>query len=285
MATQIKNLASVTYGYGETGVDSAISNTAVVNLIEDYSISGLKSTLNTSFRPGQNITYIVQVENTGNLPLYAVTISDDLGGSGNPLSFVVGSGSLNENGTITQIIPTSTSPLVFTLVNPLASGEKATITYVARVNSSIDSSVASITNTATVTGREESSSGTLVTMSPNPTVTIERENYAQVELKKESSANNIVEGNSFDYVITLENSGNLDANNVVISDTLPTGFSISSISSVSNGVLVTYETSDYNVDSSNVLTLPTGSKTISVPASSGGVNGKTVITITGAFNS
>lgn len=283
MATQIRNLASVTYGYGDEGNDSAISNVAVANLIEEYSITGFKSSLNTGFRPGQNVTYIVQVENTGTQPLYSVTISDDLGGSEQPLTFVVGSGSLNIDGTITQIIPTSTNPLEFTLVNPLPSGEKATITYIARVSSSLESDVTSIVNTVQISGRKESVTGDLVTLSPNPSVTLEIDSYADVELRKDVSTNNIVEGETFSYVITLENSGNLDATDVVVTDTLPTGFSVSSITSVSGGVLTTYETSDYNVDSSNILTLPIGSKTITVPASTNGVSGRTVITISGTL--
>ena len=52
MAMQITNMASATYGYGREGRDSATSNVAVTNLIEDYAISGLKTALKTTFRVG-----------------------------------------------------------------------------------------------------------------------------------------------------------------------------------------------------------------------------------------
>ena len=86
MATQINNVASAIYGYGRDSSGSAVSNIATTNLIEDYAISGVKTPLKTEFRPGENVTYQIYVRNDGTLPLYNVTISDDLGGVGTPLS-------------------------------------------------------------------------------------------------------------------------------------------------------------------------------------------------------
>ena len=56
MAT-INNSASATYGYGRTGQDSAVSNVATANLIEQYSLSGSKNVQNTSFRAGEILSY------------------------------------------------------------------------------------------------------------------------------------------------------------------------------------------------------------------------------------
>ena len=137
MPTPINNVASITYGYGRSGSDSAVSNTATTNLIEDYAISAYKLSNNQSFRVGENITYQIHISNDGTLDLYNVTMSDDLGGTGNPLSFVDGSGTLSINGVTTLIIPTTINPLVFTIPSVLPAGENAIITYVARVNSSL----------------------------------------------------------------------------------------------------------------------------------------------------
>lgn len=286
MATQINNTASVAYAYGRSGVDSATSNVATTSLIEDYAISATKQSLNSSFRPGENITYSINVRNDGTEPLYLVTISDDLGGAGQPLSFVEGSGLSVVNGVTSTVVPTTINPLTFTLSSPLASGESATLVFVTRVSSSLAETIDEITNTATVTAREGSSTGAIITVSPNPSTTLLLEDYAQLNVTKEVSASEIVPNQAFDYVITIENLGSLDATNVVVTDQLPAGFTINSISAVTNGVSTSYEPADYTIDSTtNTLTLPTNdTKAIVVPASVGGVSGITVITINGQIN-
>ena len=286
MATQINNTASVEYSYGRSGYDSATSNIATTSLIEDYAISATKQTLNESFRPGENITYAITVNNDGTEPLYSVSIADDLGGTGTPLIFVEGSGLAVYGGTTYPLVPTTLSPLSFTLPVVLPADESATFLFVARVSSSLPSTVTEITNTVVVTGREGSATGTVITVSPNPTVTISLEDYALLSITKEVSETEIVPNQAFDYVINIENNGSLDATNVVVTDTLPVGFSINSIVATTGGVSTTFTPADYTVDpTTNTLTLPTGGGvSIIVPASSGGVAGTTVITINGQIN-
>ena len=286
MATQINNSASATYSYGRSSVNNASSNIATTSLIQEYAIFGIKETLNSGYRPGDNITYMINVRNEGTSPLYSVTISDDLGGSTNPLLYVEGSAMLNLNGTNSSITPTSTDDnLVFTLPQALQAGDLATVTYVAKASALLSPTEGSITNTATITAKEGSESGETITVTPNPSVTLNLDDYADIVMNKAVSANEIVPGQSFSYTITLENSGNLIANNVVLTDVLPTGFTISAITAVSGGVETQYNVGDYTLDApSNTLTLPTGSGTaISVPAAVGGTPGLTTITITGSI--
>ena len=286
MATQINNTASVSYAYGRSGLDSATSNVATTSLIEDYAISATKQSLNSSFRPGENITYVVNITNDGTEPLYLVTISDDLGGVGTPLSFVESSGLFIVNNTTSVVVPTTLNPLTFTLTTPLLSDESATLVFVARVSSSLGDTVNEITNTATVTAREGSTTGDIITANPSPSITLQLEDYAQLSLTKEVSASEIVPNQAFDYVITIENTGSLDATNVVVTDQLPTGFVVNSITAVTNGVSTSYDASDYSIDPvTNTLTLPTNDlKAIVVPAAVGGISGITVITINGQIN-
>lgn len=288
MATQINNSATAVYGYGRNSRDSASSNVATTNLITEYAISGYKESLNSAFRAGENITYYVHISNDGTSPLYNVTVSDDLGGSGTPLSFVESSAVLNLNGSNQTITPTSVNPLTFVLPSALAAGDLATLTYVARVNSGISDDVTEITNTATIQANEGSSTGSLISVSPSPTVTLELEDYANVTMSKSVSTNEITVGETFSYTITLSNSGNLDATGVIITDILPTNFTISSITSVTNGVLTTFDTGDYTVDpTTNTLTLPNTSsaQTITVPATTSAGDGTTIVTITGSITS
>ena len=78
----------------------------------------------------------------------------------------------------------------------------------------------------------------------------------------------------------------VDANGVVVTDVLPEGFVISSITAQTNGVTTTYESDEYSVDTStNTLTLPVGAgPEIIVPAATSTETGLTVITITGIIN-
>ena len=288
MATPINNYASATYAYtGKASQESVISNTATTNLITEYAISGYKESLNSSFRAGQNITFYIHFSNDGTSPLYNITISDDLGGSGNLLNYVDSSAILNINGTISTITPTTLNPLTFTIPGVINSGELVTITYVVQVSSGIEDTVTEITNTATIQAHEESATGPIISVSPSPSVTLPLEDYAQVSMTKSVSTNEINIYEQFSYTLTLVNSGNLEATNIVITDKLPENFVISSITSVTNGIQTTYSASDYDIDSStNTLTLPNATSTnvIIVPASTSSGDGTTLITINGSIS-
>lgn len=287
MATLINNSASATYGYGREGQGSVISNVATTSLIEDFAISGTKTALKTDFRPGENITYQIYIRNDGTEPLYNVTVSDDLGGVNNPLSYIVGSASLNLNGLNSAITPTDLRPLTFVLPGVLSAGSQATITYIARVSSILPTTTDSIVNSSSITANEGSATGVLISVDPVPTATITLEDFALLSITKDVSETEIVPGQSFSYTITLENSGNLDADGVVVTDVLPENFDISSITLFSEGVTTVLNPTDYSVDSAtNTLTIPNGSAlSISVPAADATGSGSVVITITGSINS
>ena len=286
MATQINNSASATYGYGRDGSDSATSNVATANLLEQFAMTGSKNIQNPSFRPGEILSYFVTATNTGTDSLFNLTFTDDLGGAGSPLSFVDGSAYLNFNGAVSPIIPTSIDPLTFVVPNTFVPGDIATVDFLVRVNSAITGDITSITNTVAITANEGSSTGAIYTLSPNPSVTVNLEEYANVTITKSVSTQNITEGIPFSYTLELENSGNLPATGVIITDVLPEGFVISSITATTNGITTTYDASDYSVDAAtNTLTLPTNpALEITVPAYSDGGVGLTTIVITGQID-
>ena len=283
----INNSASATYGYGRDSQDTAVSNVATANLLEQFSFSGTKNVQNSSFRPGEIVSYYISATNTGTDSLYNLTFTDDLGGTGTPLSYIDGSAYLNFNGAISPIVPTSVSPLTFVIPNEFASGDRATIDFLVRVNSGISSTVSEITNTSNITANEGSVTGPVLTLDPSPSVTIAREEYASVTITKSISDTNITEGEPFSYTLELENSGNLPATGVVITDVLPDGFDISSITMTTNGVTTTFASADYTVDTAtNTLTLPINPAVeIIVPSSTNGAVGLTTIVINGQINS
>lgn len=282
----INNSASATYGYGRDSQDTAVSNVATANLLEQFSLTGSKNVQNSSFRPGEIVSYYISATNTGTDNLYNLTFTDDLGGTDAPLVFVDGSAYLNFNGNISPIIPTSISPLTFVIPNTFAPGDMATVDFLVRVNSGISATIDEITNTSTISANEGSVTGPVITLAPSPSVTLSREEYASVSITKSISDTNITEGEPFSYTLELENSGNLPATGVVITDVLPAGFVIASITMTTGGVTTTFASGDYTVDgATNTLTLPTNPDVeIRVPASTGGAVGLTTIVITGQIN-
>ena len=281
MATILNNSATLTYNSGEN-TGSAASNVVSTSLLDSYSIEAVKTSANDSWRPSENITYLVTVTNTGTQPWYAVEVSDDLGGATAPLAYLANSALIVDGSSVTPVTPTSVNPLVIPAATVLQSGESVTVLYVAQVSGAIPDTTQTITNTAQVTARQQSATGTVVTAVPAPSVTLPREDFAQIDIVKTADKAVISSGDTLTYTFTIENSGNIPATNVVITDTLPAGFAIQSIQSVTDGVTTTYGATDYTVDAGNTLTLPTGgAQTITVPARDESGNGITTVIVTG----
>ena len=283
MAT-INNSANISYRYGEL-TDTAASNTAVTNLAETFSLIATKTSNNTTWRPSENLTFNVRVENNGEEPLYGVSIQDNLGGNlDRLLTYIPGSARMLRNGALTGVTPTGTSPLTLVIPDTLEAGEVILFTYVAKVISDIDSSVTEITNEATVVGHETSASGPTITVTPTPSLTLPKADYAEVRITKTVDKENISVGDTLTYTFELSNSGNIEATNVVIEDNLPQNFEIQSVTSVTNGIQTTFDAADYSLDADNKLILPTSiTKTISVPAATTLGNGLTTVTIVGTI--
>lgn len=284
MATIINNLANISYKYG-TLTDTAVSNVATTSLSETFSLTASKTSNNSNWRPQENLTYNIRIENTGVEPLYDVSIQDNLGG--NPtrlLTYIADSARMFRNGVLTNVVPTSTSPLTLVIPETLEAGEIVVFTYVAKVITDIDSSINEITNEVTVVGHETSITGPTITVTPVPSLTLPKADYASVRITKSVDKDTISRGDTLTYTFELENSGNIEATNVVIKDSLPQDFEIQSIVSETNGVQTVFETTDYSLNADNELVLPTSvTKTISVPAAIISGNGLTTVTIVGTI--
>ncbi|MBQ4105843.1 MAG: DUF11 domain-containing protein [Clostridia bacterium] len=279
MATILNNSATLTYNSGaETG--SAASNVVTTSLLDSASVSVEKYSANSNWRPGENITYFVTVTNTGTQPLNDIVLTDDLGGDTAPLVYVTGSARVIDGNDVTAVTPTDTSPLTISLEDALEPDESITVLYVARLNTAIDDDVDSITNTVEVQAVGDGCG--FANAGDESSVTLPRADFALVEIVKAVDKAVVSCGDTLTYTFTIENSGNIPATDVVITDTLPEGFTVTSVTSVTDGVTTVYSPEDYSIDENNTLVLPTSDLTITVPARTEAGNGITVVTVTGA---
>ena len=284
MPTPLNNQASIRYNYSGAGTGTAVSNTVTTNLLDRYTLAATKTPLSSTFRPGENVTYVIRVENNGSGDLYNVTIADDLGG-GADTPLVYNPASLR---AYVDSIPVTISPVVqggtltAVLPAPLPAGTPAILLYTAQVRPDVDFTLQSITNTVAVTANGGSAAGPAVTVTPSPTATLLRDSYAEVTLYKEADKQSVMAGEPLTYTFTLTNQGNQAADSVTLTDQLPTGFSVTQVSVSAGGATTVLAPGDYTVAADNTITIPsTTGKAITVPAATVAAPGIATVAITG----
>ena len=141
------NQATLVYNGG-----SANSNIAVGEILEVLSAD--KTAVSGTYAPGELVTYVITIRNTGTAAFTNLTVTDDLGGGVNPpLTYEAGTVLYFANGVL-QAAPavTAGAPLVFTGITVPGNGD-AVLVYQARANGFADPSLEGfITNTVTITG-------------------------------------------------------------------------------------------------------------------------------------
>jgi uncharacterized repeat protein (TIGR01451 family) len=261
MATRINNQATLTFNYAGT-TETALSNVASTTLLEP--LNAAKNSLESEYRLGDEITYIISMVNTGQTTMTNIQIVDDLGTytiagpiSVTPLTYL-GPAKLYRNGIyVGEITATTDAHSVTFPVGTLATGVCANVIYKAVVN-----------EYALLEAEEESkitNTGTLTATGLNDPVTFDKtiavEEYADVEIIKCMSPNPVTDGGLLTYKFTITNSGNTEATDIVLTDVFnpaPTSISVTLDD-------VTVDPSNYTYEN-GTLTLPTGEDyTISVP--------------------
>lgn len=187
---------------------------------------------------GQNVTYTMTVTNDGPSNASSVSLSDNIP-DGIQITSVVGTvGSTSiPSGSIT--IPTTASDTtasnpdnvviaIGTLVANTSStstpttGSSATITVIGKV---LPSTRGTLSNVATATA-----SGTLInTSDDSATATTTVTATSGLTITKTDSADPIVAGNNLTYTIVVTNNGPSDATTVNLTDNLPDGIQITSV--------------------------------------------------------
>ncbi|MEG0578201.1 MAG: hypothetical protein RR500_10160, partial [Bacilli bacterium] len=221
----IANVAKVNYTYtsdptkpnGSTGTNTTPPANTTVNHADITSPGNLTKTADKAFANiGDVITYTIKATNTGNVSANNVVITDPLP---NGTAFVPGS--------IVSSAPYTGTDLVtgLTLTNPIAPNTTVTITYQVKVTTipvpNPIANIAKVDYKYTVDpANPNKANGTNTTPPSNTTV-----NHADItspgNFTKSTDKIFASIGDTITYTIKATNTGNVPANNVVITDTLP----------------------------------------------------------------
>lgn len=205
-----------TLSYNNTTTTSNIVTGEVLEVL-----SATKNSLDTQYRYGDTVTYVISVNNTGLTAFNNLTITDDLGvytiggSTVTPLTYETGTVAYYVNGVL-QATPAVIAgpPLVISGINVPAGGN-AIILYEARVNQYAPPAVGStIVNTAEISG-----AGLTTPIEVTDTVTVTEE--AILSITKSLSPETVAENGQLTYTFTIQNIGNIPAiatDNVTITD-------------------------------------------------------------------
>ena len=195
------NQATLTYNGSSTN-----SNIAYGEILDV--LVATKTAVEGSYAPGQIVTYVVTLRNTGNASLTGLVVTDNLGGydfngaTVYPLTYEDGSVALFTNGAA-QAAPTVTAgpPLVFSNITVPAGGDTV-IVYQAQANAFANPAVGgSIDNTVTVTGDGLSAPITA-------TETVVANAAPLLTISKSITPSQVVDNDRVTYTFVIQNSGN-----------------------------------------------------------------------------
>ena len=209
------NQATLTYNGSSTN-----SNIAYGEILDV--LVATKTAVEGSYTPGELVTYVVTLRNTGNAALNGLVITDDLGGydfNGTtvyPLTYEAGSVAMFTNG-VPQAAPAVTAgpPLVFSGISVPAGGD-VVLVYQARANAYANPNADGIIeNTVTVTGDGLSAPITA-------SATVNAETAPMLTISKSITPAQVVDNDRVTYTFVIQNSGNqpvVATDNASITDT------------------------------------------------------------------
>ena len=209
------NQATLTYNGSSTNSNIAYGEILDVLVVTKTAVEG-------GYTPGEIVTYVVTLRNTGNAALNGMVITDDLGGydfNGTtvyPLAYEAGSVAMFTNG-VPQAAPAVTAgpPLVFSGISVPAGGD-VVLVYQARVNAYANPNAGGIIeNTVTVTGDGLSAPITA-------SATVNAETAPMLTISKSITPAQVVDNDRVTYTFVIQNSGNqpvVATDNASITDT------------------------------------------------------------------
>ena len=284
MKQTLSNQSHVTFNYaGQAQSKTNHSNVVNTTMNDRMSFTVEKTSTNECFRPGENIIYFIKITNTGCDNLCSFNVCDNLGGDCR-MTYVDGSARLFVDGVMKTITPTSTSPLAFDIDETLVRDEEMILQFSALVGEDVNAD--EITNEVKVCGYScprcgcQSEDSRCVCECATLTLPVCR--FAEVLISKSVSDENVCCRDELDYFITLTNIGNIDATNVIVTDSMPQEFTATEVHMENNGDHYMFAPSEYTIDANNLLTVPNATgRAILVPAIAPGEDNTTRLRIHG----
>ena len=206
-----------TLSYNGTTTNSNIAYGEILDVL-----AATKTAIEGRYTPGELVTYVVTLRNTGNTALTNLTVTDNLGAyqfgdvTVYPLTYEAGSAAVFVNG-IPQADPTVTAgpPLVVSGLS-IPAGGSLVLVYQARANAFADPTAGgTIINTVTVSG-----DGLNTPVTATETVTGSTE--ADLSITKSISPTQVVDNDRVTYTFVIRNSGNeavVATDDAIITDT------------------------------------------------------------------
>lgn len=207
------------------------SNITTGELVEV--LSAIKTAVVETYAQGQEVTYVINIVNSGTLAYNGLTITDDLGAYPFgvdvlvPLTYVDGSVKYYVNGVLQPSpVVNAGPPLTISGINVPAGGV-VTVIYVATANQFAPPQIeGEITNNATISG----GGITEITVSE----TVDAETGAKLTITKSICPSTVTENGQITYTFTIQNIGNTPAlvgDAIVVTDTF---------NPILSGLVVTY---------------------------------------------
>ncbi|HDR7600094.1 DUF11 domain-containing protein [Bacillus mycoides] len=226
------NTASTTYEFTVDPGNPPVSNTASSNTtllqINNANIISTKTANLTFADVGNTITFTLNLPNTGNVAATDVTIIDILDSN---LSFIPNSFTVNGQTIPNADLSTGVN------IGSINGGNTAIVTFQATVTTL--PTLNPISNFASTTYHyvvDPSQSPITTSIQSNTTTT--QINSAILTAQKNSNAETVDIGQDIVYSVTITNSGNVSATNVIFTDLIPAGTSFEPNSFTLNGISI-----------------------------------------------
>lgn len=227
----ISNTARIDYTFIADPTAPIISRTITSNpaftQISDATILSLKAVNAPQATTGDILTYTITLENTGNIPAANLIFSDTIP---QDTTFVENSFTLNGTAIL------DANPNVGVTLPTLAANDTHLISFQILINDSF--SRESITNQSNTTYTIQPDPGQPpITETSTSNIVITNFVQAQLTITKTSNPTTVDIGGTILYISEVKNIGNVDAINIVFTDSIPAGTTFVPDSVTINGVL------------------------------------------------